>query len=92
MDNLTGSMKDVTFATSPREFDLPYSTTLAVQQRNGATPESDDPHYNRSWYDAVFGEKRFAGYRPASERGRNFCQPSGEPNGTYARCCAVLHD
>ncbi len=28
MDNLTGSMKDVTFATSPREFDLSYSTTL----------------------------------------------------------------
>ena len=28
MDNLTGSMKDVAFATSPREFDLPYSTTL----------------------------------------------------------------
>ena len=28
MDNLTGSMKDVAFATSPREFDLSYSTTL----------------------------------------------------------------
>ena len=28
MNNLTGSMKDVAFATSPREFDLPYSTTL----------------------------------------------------------------
>ena len=28
MSNLTGSMKDVAFATSPREFDLPYSTTL----------------------------------------------------------------
>ncbi len=28
MANLTGSMKDVAFATSPREFDLSYSTTL----------------------------------------------------------------
>ena len=28
MDNLTGSMKEVAFATSPREFDLSYSTTL----------------------------------------------------------------
>ena len=28
MDSLTGSMKDVAFATSPREFDLSYSTTL----------------------------------------------------------------
>lgn len=28
MNNLTGSMKDSAFATSPREFDLPYSTTL----------------------------------------------------------------
>jgi len=28
MNNLTGSMKDVAFATSPREFDLSYSTTL----------------------------------------------------------------
>lgn len=28
MDNLTGSVKDVAFATSPREFDLSYSTTL----------------------------------------------------------------
>ena len=28
MDNLTGSMKDVAFATSPREFNLSYSTTL----------------------------------------------------------------
>ena len=28
MDSLTGSMKDVAFATSPREFDLFYSTTL----------------------------------------------------------------
>ena len=28
MDNLTGTMKDVAFATSPREFDLSYSTTL----------------------------------------------------------------
>ena len=28
MDNLTGSMKDVAFATSPREFDLSSSTTL----------------------------------------------------------------
>lgn len=28
MDNLTGSMKDLAFATSPREFDLSYSTTI----------------------------------------------------------------
>ena len=28
MDNLTGSIKDAAFATSPREFDLSYSTTL----------------------------------------------------------------
>ena len=28
MDNLAGTMKDVAFATSPREFDLSYSTTL----------------------------------------------------------------
>ena len=28
MDNLTGSMKEVAFATSPREFDLSYSTTI----------------------------------------------------------------
>lgn len=28
MDNLTGSMKDAAFATSPREFDLSYSATL----------------------------------------------------------------
>ena len=28
MDNLTGTMKDIAFATSPREFDLSYSTTL----------------------------------------------------------------
>ena len=28
VDNLTGSMKDLAFATSPREFDLSYSTTI----------------------------------------------------------------
>lgn len=28
MDNLTGSMKDLAFATGPREFDLSYSTTI----------------------------------------------------------------
>ena len=34
MDNLTGSMKDVAFATSPREFDLSYSTTLEEIMEN----------------------------------------------------------
>ena len=36
MNNLTGSMKDVAFATSPREFDLPYSTTFNHTGRNHA--------------------------------------------------------
>ena len=34
MNNLTASMKDVAFATSPREFDLPYSTTLEEIMQN----------------------------------------------------------
>ena len=41
MDNLTGSMKDVAFATSPREFDLSYSTTLEEIMENRRAVRTD---------------------------------------------------
>ena len=45
MDNLTGSMKDVAFATSPREFDLSYSTTLEeiMEKLNASRTASQMP-------------------------------------------------
>ena len=49
MNNLTGSMKDVAFATSPREFDLPYSTTLEETQcPQGSVPDAIPDQRRRS--------------------------------------------
>ena len=47
MDSLTGSMKDVAFATSPREFDLSYSTTLE-EIMQGSAPDAVPDQGRRS--------------------------------------------
>ena len=60
MDNLTGSMKDVAFATSPREFDLSYSTTLEeiMEKLNARRAAFQMPFRSRAAFPANVSRSR----------------------------------